>query len=201
MTAATSFNNVARAQDVTPTVMLMSHPTYGLILTDADGFTLYTWEADQPGMSNCYDACTDEWPPLLAWTDLIAPPGLAGALGLIDRGDGTWQVSLDGWPLYYFWADAQAGDVTGDGSMGFGARWDVVALSPAPIAVEPVPVPPAAQLPAPPVAQPPISQPPAAAIPAAPDMNPPMAMPPGFDINNPIGLPPGLPGIPPIPGQ
>jgi len=127
MTATTSLNNVARAQDVTPTVMLMQHPTYGLILTDSSGFTLYTWEADEPLMSNCYDACADEWPPLIVSDQLIIPTGLPGALDLVDRGDGTWQVALDGWPLYYFWADTQAGDVKGDGDLGFGARWDVVA--------------------------------------------------------------------------
>ena len=76
-----------------PTVMLVPNPDLGMVLTDPAGFSLYTWDGDSPGMSACFDACSEAWPPYLAFSDLIAPPGLPGILSYIDRGDGTWQVA------------------------------------------------------------------------------------------------------------
>ena len=192
----------ASAQDW-PTVSLMPDPNYGMLLTDSSGFTLYTWDGDQPEMSNCWDACSDAWPPYLIASDLIAPDGLPGTLGYIDRGDGTWQVSLDGWPLYYYWADSQPGDVNGQGSMGFGAPWWAVAFAGSiPLADMPmIPAPPIAQ-PLPPAPMPPAvdtSIPPAAAMPQPPLGQP---VPPSVGDMGPGMFPPpplgGIPGqIPP----
>ena len=44
---------------------------------DAKGMTLYTYDKDEPGKSNCVDACTTEWKPVLA--DAGVAPGLAVA--------------------------------------------------------------------------------------------------------------------------
>jgi len=38
----------------------------GSILVDADGMTLYLFEADTDGTSTCYDDCAETWPPLVA---------------------------------------------------------------------------------------------------------------------------------------
>jgi len=46
----------------------------------------------------------------------------------MDRGDGTWQVMLDNWPLYRFSGDATPGAMNGRGSTGFGAHWYVTVL-------------------------------------------------------------------------
>ena len=35
------------------------------ILTDAKDMTLYIWDKDAVGVSNCYDQCAVNWPPLL----------------------------------------------------------------------------------------------------------------------------------------
>ena len=120
---------------------LVQHPTLGTILTDRQGLTLYTWEGDVPGVSNCADACATAWPPAVAneasvmamlpgvgMDDLIAGPSSSG-LGVIMREVGSWQLTLNGMPLYRFQRDAQPGDANGQGSMGFGARWAVVTLS------------------------------------------------------------------------
>src|SRR5687767_9107129 len=113
------------------TVVMIARPDYGgSIVADPDGWTLYTWAGDAPAESWCYDACAVAWPPYLLSGELISPPDLPVSLGLIDRGDGTWQISLDNWPLYYFAGDAMPGDVNGDGSMGFGAQWYVNAFAP-----------------------------------------------------------------------
>src|SRR5438105_4976653 len=135
--ALTGAGSTAFAQDAT--VALVPNATFGTIVTDASGWTLYTWDGDSPGVSNCTDACAGAWPAFSSDNDLVQPAALSGTLDWIDRGDGTWQISLDGWPLYYFVRDVNPGDVNGDGVNAFGAVWHVVVAAP----------------PAPPVAQPP----------------------------------------------
>src|SRR5687767_791267 len=68
----------ARAQDAT-TVMIADAGSLGMILTDSAGLTLYTFDRDTPGVSNCSGGCASTWPPLLlAEGDPIAPPDLIG---------------------------------------------------------------------------------------------------------------------------
>ncbi len=164
-------STTASASQPAPTVTLVPKGDLGLVLSDPDGWTLYTWDGDMEGVSNCYDACAAAWPPYTITGDLIAPDDLPGSLGLIERDDGSWQVTIDNWPLYYFAFDNQPGDVNGNGNMGFGAQWYAMAYSP-PAPPEPtvvtVPVPvvpsqPAPAQPAPPVA----TAPPVVAMPAA----------------------------------
>jgi len=159
------------------TVVLTPNETYGMLATDPDGWTLYTWDGDAEGVSNCNDACANAWPPYTIDGDLIAPDGLPSSLGLIERADGTWQVTLDNWPLYYFSRDANPGEMTGDGSGGFGATWRVVAfpspaqaVAPPPPAPAPPPPPPPAPVPTAPPAptQSPLSAIPAPALPPPP---------------------------------
>ncbi len=183
----------ARAQEEMGTVVLVPSEGRGMVLTDGGGYTLYTWAGDEPGVSNCYDACANAWPAYMAW-DVMGSPDVPGTLGLIDRGDGTWQVALDDWPLYYFARDASPGDVNGEGSMGFGAQWFIyvlVAPEPAPATIaEPAPVP-AAEIPAPapaasaPEQTVPATTAPAAAVPAPapPGVAGPGLLPPGFIPN------------------
>ena len=38
----------------------------GPIMADAKGMTLYTYDADEPGKSNCVDQCAVNWPPATA---------------------------------------------------------------------------------------------------------------------------------------
>lgn len=83
----------------------------GAVLTGDTGMTLYTFKNDQPGVSNCYDACAMNWPPFLApeGTKVEAP------FSLIERKDDTYQWAKGGMPLYYFAKDKKPGDMTGDG--------------------------------------------------------------------------------------
>lgn len=89
------------------------------ILTDAKGMTLYTFDNDKDGVSACYDACAENWPPLLAAADAKAE----GEYGLTDRKDGSKQWTYDGKPLYLWVKDTKPGDMTGDGVKGV---WHVV---------------------------------------------------------------------------
>ena len=36
----------------------------GMVLASPKGMTLYTYDKDQPGMSNCTGQCAGHWPPI-----------------------------------------------------------------------------------------------------------------------------------------
>ena len=102
----------------------------GTILVDADGRSLYLFEADKPNKSNCSGACLSAWPPLTSSATPAAGSGLqAGRLGTIAAARGKRQVTYNGHPLYLYAGDQKAGDTTGQGLDQFGAEWYV--LSPA----------------------------------------------------------------------
>jgi predicted lipoprotein with Yx(FWY)xxD motif len=99
----------------------------GTFLVDANGRTLYLWDADHGPKSTCSGACAQAWPPLTS----TATPKASGAvkaslLGTTKRADGSNEVTYAGHPLYLFAGDTQAGQTTGQGSNGFGAPWWVV---------------------------------------------------------------------------
>lgn len=97
------------------TVQVADNPTVGKILTDANGMTLYIFAVDEENVSKCYDGCAQNWPPLTVAADETPTAGadVPGELGVIDRTDGTRQVTYNGMPLYYFFNDAQPGDANG----------------------------------------------------------------------------------------
>ena len=103
----------------------------GQILVDGQGRTLYLFEADKAGKSNCQGTCTSAWPPYLSSGTPRPGTGVVGALlGTSTRsdGDGT-QVTYHGHPLYYYAGDGEAGDTAGQGLDQFGARWFVLAAN------------------------------------------------------------------------
>jgi len=95
----------------------------GTMLVDADGKTLYIFLKDtqNANTSACSGNCADNWPAL---TDATAGEGIdAALLGSFQRGDGSKQVTYNGWPLYYFVQDSNPGDVNGQ---GIGGNWYVI---------------------------------------------------------------------------
>jgi predicted lipoprotein with Yx(FWY)xxD motif len=80
------------------------------VLTDAKGMTLYTYDKDTAGVSNCYDKCAVNWPPLMAADGATAE----GDFTLVDRTDGGKMWAYKGWPLYLWVKDQKPGDTTGD---------------------------------------------------------------------------------------
>lgn len=81
------------------------------ILADANGLSVYTFDIDDPGVSNCYNGCAKAWPPVL----VESASGLEAPLGVTTRKDGTLQLTVNNQPIYLFVGDKQAGDITGDG--------------------------------------------------------------------------------------
>ena len=90
----------------------------GAILTDAAGMTIYFFANDTEGTSNCEGDCLANWPPVEAEDSPAAGEGVTAELGTIERSDGTRQLTVNGFPAYYFAADAAAGDVNGQGVGG-----------------------------------------------------------------------------------
>lgn len=84
------------------------------VLTDAKGMTLYTFDKDTAGVTNCYDKCAVNWPPLIAADG--ATPG--GDFTLVDRTDGTKMWAYKGMPLYLWIEDMAPGETKGDGVGG-----------------------------------------------------------------------------------
>jgi len=81
------------------------------VLTDANGMTLYTYDQDTAGVSNCYDKCAVNWPPLFVQDGAAAD----GDFTIVDRTDGTKMWAFKGMPLYLWIKDTKPGDTTGDG--------------------------------------------------------------------------------------
>ncbi|MFN8375307.1 MAG: hypothetical protein U0694_20820 [Anaerolineae bacterium] len=99
------------------TVYIEQDDALGSILVGPSGLTLYKFNNDTPGVSNCYDQCATNWPPLLVDSAdaVVAGVNLPGELGTTERTDGTLQVTYNGWPLYYWKDDAARGDTLGEG--------------------------------------------------------------------------------------
>jgi len=105
----------------------MANGSPGTYLTGPTGRALYLWDADSNGKSACSGACAAAWPPLLTKGAPAAAHGVkASDLSTITRSNGAKQVAYKGHPLYYFVADTSSGQVKGQGSDQFGAKWWLV---------------------------------------------------------------------------
>src|SRR5579863_7555052 len=132
--AATPSNTVAPAVTTTapPAGTVVSSGTsssYGAIVTDGSGRTLYLYTPDNGKPSpQCTSSggCTATWPPLHTSG---TPQAEGGALqGLLGTEDG--QVTYNGHPLYDFSGDSGPGQTNGE---GMGGIWYVVSTSGNPV--------------------------------------------------------------------
>ena len=85
-------------------------------LTSSSGQTLYTYDEDSPGHSDCGGTCAVLWPPA------TAEGGASGDFTVVPRPDGTRQWAYRGKPLYTYVPDQKPGDALGDGVNG---NWHV----------------------------------------------------------------------------
>jgi D-xylose transport system substrate-binding protein len=110
------------------TVQAAKNPTLGEILVNNQGMTLYTFKNDKPNESSCYNACAQLWPPLTVSNgeQPVLAQGMSGKLGVIQRQDGTSQVTYNNMPLYTFTQDTQPGQTNGQ---GYANLWYVVSVS------------------------------------------------------------------------
>lgn len=105
----------------------------GTILVDGKGRTVYVFANDKANVSSCNAACAADWPPVPAPTPLpTKASGVTGALGTINRSDGSHQLSVAGHPVYTFSGDSAPGQTKGQGINLNGGVWTVVLPSGAP---------------------------------------------------------------------
>jgi len=114
-TTGHNVNNVWAVAYPTTHVFLGGNEELGKFLVGSDGMTLYRFNPDEPGLSNCSDQCAAAWPPLLVEEGEVprGNAGVVGQLGTTERPEGTTQVTYQDMPLYYWVNDAEPGDATG----------------------------------------------------------------------------------------
>jgi predicted lipoprotein with Yx(FWY)xxD motif len=106
------------------------------VLVDADGNALYTSEQEK-GVVRCTGACLEFWEPLEIQNGQPTGDVSGGALGVLERPDGTSQVTFNGDPVYRFIEDepgAVKGDGLDDAFEGQQFTWHVVTTGDAPTA-------------------------------------------------------------------
>ncbi len=99
---------VAPPSDI-PAEFAVIPSTTGRLLVDNREYSVYTWDGDEPGKSNCYDDCLDDWTP-------VAAPALAADTDqwtVIRRASGTHQWAYRGKPLYTHKNDPGSRSVVG----------------------------------------------------------------------------------------
>jgi predicted lipoprotein with Yx(FWY)xxD motif len=99
----------------------------GTVLASSHGLTLYYYSEDKPhsGKSVCTGGCATAWPPLAAPVKAPAGVRLPGKLGVITRPNGVKQVTLNGYPLYFYAGDKAPGQAKGNGIEG---AWHVIKI-------------------------------------------------------------------------
>ncbi len=112
--------------EVSPTVMVsdffmtQTDAVKGDYLAGPSGMTLYTYDKDTTGVSNCYGGCATTWPPYIA---RAAASSLPASVTTVNRTDGTIIYAYKGMPVYYYAKDTKSGDIMGD---GVGGVWHLV---------------------------------------------------------------------------
>ncbi|WP_295801488.1 Ig-like domain-containing protein [uncultured Microbulbifer sp.] len=80
-----------------------------------EGHSLYRFTADQPHQySECDKTCAQFWPPATVHDlDELDRLPQDREFGVLERNDGSLQLTLDGWPLYFYASDLMPGEFTG----------------------------------------------------------------------------------------
>lgn len=109
-----------------------NQPRERLVFADAEHQTLYVYDKDEPGKSNCVGACAETWPPALASAGAQAE----GDWSLVGRPGGAQQWAFRGKPLYTYAEDKSSGGrrsmFGGGGAQGHGVDgvWHVFEVEP-----------------------------------------------------------------------
>jgi len=92
----------------------------GTVIVDAAGKTTYFFDHDTAGSgtSACTGACSATWPAVTTSNKSAAIAGVTGTVGTIPDGAGTYQLTVNGMPLYTYSGDSGPGESTGQGTGG-----------------------------------------------------------------------------------
>jgi predicted lipoprotein with Yx(FWY)xxD motif len=124
--------HVAKTGKVTnsSTMQTVSEP----IAVSKNGHAVYTLTGDTVRHPECTKAngCFSFWPPVTvsaAKPKPTAAAGIKGKLGTKKLGAKSFQLTLNGHPLYNYAGDAEKATAAGEGVQGFGGTWHVVKAS------------------------------------------------------------------------
>jgi predicted lipoprotein with Yx(FWY)xxD motif len=96
----------------------------GKVVVDGNGRTVYVFDKDTSGKSNCEGDCLAKWPAVAAGDGTPQLTGIdASLISTITRSDGSKQLAINGLPLYLFASDSAAGEAKGQ---AVGGVWWVV---------------------------------------------------------------------------
>lgn len=109
---------------------------HGKYLVDGTGKTVYMLARDSSTTSTCHEGCATEWPPLIArGQPKVMDPSLDdSAVGVIQRKDGSQQVTYGGHPLYHYTQDTAAGQLNGAGKHDEYGDWSLLTPEGTPLA-------------------------------------------------------------------
>jgi predicted lipoprotein with Yx(FWY)xxD motif len=96
------------------------------VLTNAKGFTLYSFVFDTATKSKCNGQCAKYWPPLKGPVTAV---GILGAFSAIKRSGGSLQATYSGRPLYTYVGDTAPGQAKGNGLKLSGGVWKEIVVS------------------------------------------------------------------------
>jgi predicted lipoprotein with Yx(FWY)xxD motif len=127
-TSATGGTSTSTSSPAAATAGGLKTTTIGgaTVLTDAKGFTLYSFAPDTSTKSNCNGTCAQNWPPVKG---PATASGVKGTFGTIKRSDGSAQATFDGHPLYTFVGDTAPGQNKGNGLNAAGGLWHEITTS------------------------------------------------------------------------
>ena len=95
------------------------------MLTNAKGFTLYSFAPDTSTKSNCNGACAKYWPPVRGRRQLRGQGHVRHDQAIQRLNPGTF----DGHPLYTYVGDTAPGQAKGNGLNLSGGVWHEVTTS------------------------------------------------------------------------
>jgi predicted lipoprotein with Yx(FWY)xxD motif len=121
--AASSGGNSQAAASVSVKTAKIGSAT---VLTNANGFTLYSFSPDTSASSKCNGKCATVWPPV---EGPVTAAGITGTFGTITRADGSTQATFDGHPLYAYVGDTSPGQAKGNGLNAAGGLWTEITPS------------------------------------------------------------------------
>lgn len=102
-------------------IKIISTP-FGPALGNGDGLVLYAWDQETGSDAKCVAAaCVQKWPPFVATSFTVGTGVDKSLFGLVDRPDGTKQVTVGGKRLYRMSADTP-GDANCQGLEGWYIR-------------------------------------------------------------------------------
>jgi predicted lipoprotein with Yx(FWY)xxD motif len=99
----------------------------GTVVVDQEGHTLYRFDEDSadPPTTTCVAECATKWPPFVVDRNAkLRVDGVDDAdIGLLERPDGSTQLTIAGWAVYRFSGDTAPGAAEGQ---GVGDAWYAV---------------------------------------------------------------------------